>query len=243
MGIPVKDKVAVVTGANRGIGKAIVESFLAHGARKVYLAVRKADSAAELKQRFGDQVEVVEADLSNTDSIEQLAKAAADAEIVVNNGGVLETADPLAPQAYESLQRELDVNVYGLLRVARAFAPVLKENGGGALVQLNSVASIKNFADFATYSASKAAAYSLTQGLRDKLNPAGTQVLSVHPGPIATDMARQAGFDEADSVNVVSEGIVEALGTGQFHLFPDTMAKQFEAAYQGYAEALINEAA
>ena len=242
MGISVTDKVAVVTGANRGIGKAIVESLLAHGARKVYLAVRKAGSTAELEQRFGDRVQTIEADLSDGESIKRLAATANDADIVVNNGGVLDPADPLTPQAFDTLQREFDVNVYGLLRVAQAFAPVLQKSGG-ALVQLNSVASIKNFADFATYSASKAAAYSLTQGLRDKLEPQGVQVLSVHPGPIATDMARQAGFDEADPVSVVAEGIVEALGTGQFHLFPDSLAKQFEAAYDSYADALINEAA
>jgi len=121
--------------------------------------------------------------------------------------------------------------------MAKAFAPVLEANGDGAIVQMNSVASVINFADFSTYSASKAAAYSITQGLRDKLAPRGIHVLSVHPGPIDTDMAKKAGF-EGESVDLVSEGIVSALALGQFHLFPDSTAKGIWEVYGPYAEAV-----
>ena len=124
--------------------------------------------------------------------------------------------------------------------MAQAFAPVLKANGGGAFVQLNSVASMKNFADFATYSASKAAAYSITQALRELLGQQGTAVLSVHPGPIATDMSDAAGMSEiAEPPSLVAEGIVAALKAGDFHLFPDSMAKQFGDAYQSFAENIV----
>lgn len=239
MTISIKDKVALVTGANRGIGKSIVESLVAHGASKVYLAVRNPESTTELAQKYGDKVVTLKADVSDTDSINALVDQAKDVQIVVNNAGVLEVADPLSDNTFEALDKELNVNLYGLLRVARAFTPVLEKNGSGALVQLNSVASIKNFADFSTYSASKAAAYSITQGLREILAPKGIQVLSVHPGPIATDMADKAGFDNGDSTESVSEGIVAALEAGDFHLFPDTMAKQFEAAYQSYSDNII----
>jgi short-subunit dehydrogenase len=132
------------------------------------------------------------------------------------------------------------VNVYGLIRVAQAFAPVLAANGGGAFVQLNSVVSLKSFADFATYSASKAAAYSITQGLRDKLKAQGTRVVSVHPGPIATDMADAAGLTAvADPPSVVADGIVAALAAGEFHVFPDKMARDFWSAYQGFARGVV----
>ncbi len=134
----------------------------------------------------------------------------------------------------------MNVNVYGLIHTARAFAPVLKANGGGAFVQLNSVASLKTFPDFATYCASKAAAYAITQGLRDVLADQGTAVLSVHPGPIATDMATNAGFgDIADPPSMVSEGIVTALAKGEFHLFPDTMAQQIGSAFASFAENVV----
>ena len=117
--------------------------------------------------------------------------------------------------------------------------PILLERNKGALVQLNSVASIKNFSDLSTYSASKAAAYSLTQGLREKLGARGVGVLSVHPGPIDTDMASTAGIEGGEPPENVAEGIINALQAGDFHLFPDAMAKQFEAAYQGFAENIV----
>ena len=238
MNILMKNKVALVTGANRGIGKAIVESFINHGARKIYLAVRNPESTKALEEQYGDKVVTIQADVSDTESIKQLAEQAKDVEIVVNNAGVLIPASPLSENVEEAFTKELDVNVYGLLRVANSFAGILEKNQG-ALVQLNSVASIKNFTHLSTYSASKAASYSITQGLRDVLGERGVSVLSVHPGPIATEMATQAGFDEGFSPSDVSEGIVNALSSGNFHLFPDDMAKQFEAAYQSFSDNIV----
>ena len=112
------------------------------------------------------------------------------------------------------------MNVIGLTRVAQAFAPVLKANGGGAFAQLNSVASVKSFADFATYSASKAASYSITQALRDKLAEQQTHVISVHPGPIATDMANQAGLGEiAESPSLVADLMIDHPRVTAFSVF------------------------
>jgi len=233
------NKVALVTGANRGIGKAIVNSFLEHGASKVYLAVRNPDSTAELEQQYGDKVVTLQADVSDDKAVQELASNAQDVDIVVNNAGVLEVANPLSDNMIESFQRELNVNVFGLIRIARAFAPILQQRKG-ALVQLNSIVSIKNFVEFTSYSASKAASYSITQGLRDMLTPEGVSVLSVHPGPIATDMLSKAGMEEGDSVVSVSEGIVQSLNAGDFHLFPDNVAKDFEQAYASYAGSIIN---
>ncbi len=238
MGISVADKVALVTGANRGIGKAIVESFLKHGAKKVYLAVRSPASAKALEDQFGDKVATLQADMSDAASIKRLADEAPDVDIVVNNAGILSTTSSLDENVEAAMQREIDVNVYGLLRIAKAFADILEKNRG-ALVQLNSVASVKNFAPFATYCASKAAAYSLTQGLRDDLGSRGVAVLSVHPGPIATDMASSAGFDEGAPVSEVSDGIVRALAAGDFHLFPDEMAQGVGSAYESFSEAVV----
>ncbi len=240
MSFDVDGKIALVTGANRGIGKAIVESLLQHGAAKVYAAVRDLDSAAPLVEAHGSKVVPLAIDLSQPDTIVAAAKFADDVQLVVNNAGVLKNATPLADDAIDSLKFEIDINVIGLMRMAQAFAPVLKANGGGAFAQLNSVASIKNFADFATYSASKAASYSITQALRDLLDEQGTAVVSVHPGPIATDMADNAGLTEiAEPPSLVGDGIVAALKAGDFHLFPDTMAKQIGEAYRSFAENVV----
>jgi NAD(P)-dependent dehydrogenase (short-subunit alcohol dehydrogenase family) len=238
MGTSIHNKVALITGANRGIGRAIVESFLNHGAKKVYLAVRNPDSTKTLEDKYGDKVVTLHVDVSNSDSIKQLAEQANDVDIVVNNAGIMKIASPLSEDAEHALRSELEVNVFGLLHVANAFAETLIKKQG-AFVQLNSIASIKTFADISTYCASKAAAYSLTQGLKDKLGAQGVSVLSVHPGPIDTDMGAEAGFEGAPAATSVSEGIVTALATGEFHLFPDELAKQFEAAYKNFSDNIV----
>ena len=117
-----------------------------------------ADPAEALVAAHGDRVVPLRLDLADADSILAAAAAAPDVEIVVNNGGVLTTTGPLDDAVFDALEYEMEVNVRGLLRVARAFAPVLKANGGGAFAQVNSVVSLKSFASFSTYSASKAAA-------------------------------------------------------------------------------------
>jgi len=240
MAYDITNKTILVTGANRGIGKVLVESFLKHGAAKVYAAVRKLESAAPLAEQYGDKVVPIYIDLADPQSIAAAAQTATDVEVVVNNAGVLKTSTPLASDAIASLQYEMDVNVYGLINMAQAFAPVLKHNGGGVFAQLNSVVSMKSFSNFATYSASKAASYSITQALRELLQEQGTIVLSVHPGPIATDMGDTAGLTAiAESPTLVAEGIIAALQAGEFHVFPDTMAKQIGSAYQSFAKNVI----
>ncbi len=240
MSFDVNDKIALVTGANRGIGKVITETLLAHGATKVYAAVRTPASAAPLVAAHGDKVVPVELDLTDRDSIYAAADLAKDVQLVVNNAGVLRPATALSDDAIKTLQFEMEANVYGFLYVARAFAPVLKANGGGALVQLNSVVSMKCFPEFSTYCASKAASYSLTQALRALLAEQGTAVVSVHPGPIATDMGDAAGLtDIAEPPELVAEAIVKSLQAGEFHCFPDSMAKQIGEAYQGFAENVV----
>ncbi len=239
MSFLVKDKVALVTGANRGIGRAIVESLVAHGIKKVYMAVRNPESTTDLAQKFGDKLLAVAVDIGDANSIKSLAAVASDVQLVVNNAGVLKMTNPLSAEFESDFNYELSVNTLGLVRMARAFSPILEANGGGAFVQLNSIASITNFTDLTSYCASKAAAYSITQGLRDMWKEKNIKVLSVHPGPIDTDMARGAGF-EGHPVEQVSEGIVAALARGDFHLFPDETAAEVGVAYKSFADSIVN---
>jgi NAD(P)-dependent dehydrogenase (short-subunit alcohol dehydrogenase family) len=241
MTFDLENKIVLITGANRGIGASLVKAFLLAGAKKVYAAVRSIESASHLVETYGkDKVFPILIDLADPKTITTAAKEASDVEVVVNNAGVLKVDDPLADTATSSLEYQMNVNVYGLLHMAQAFAPVLKSNGGGVFAQLNSVVSMKSFSNVATYSASKAAAYSLTQALREVLQEQGTTVVSVHPGPVATDMADQAGMREmAESPDVVANAVLKAVRNQEFHVFPDSMAQQIGGAYESFAKNVV----
>lgn len=167
MSTEVQNSVALVTGANRGIGKAITEGLLDAGAAKVYAAVRDLSSVTDLVERYEDRISPVEFNLSRKETVDTAAELSSDVTIVVSNAGVVRLSSPLDESAVEDLKHQMEGNVYPLIHLAQAFGPVLKANGGGAFVQMNSLASLKNFLPFTGYSASKAAAYSVTQGLRE----------------------------------------------------------------------------
>ena len=242
--IDVRGRVALVNGANRGIGKAILEGFLQHGASKVYAAVRSVSSVDHLVERFGeDRVVPIRLDVTDQTSIGQAAAIAQDVEIVVNIAGVLDLIEPMGEQSHEfisSMQKQMDINVFGLVRMAQAFIPILeKKSGGGAFVQINSTSSLRcPGAHFTGYAASKAAAYSFVQGLRS--SSPKTAIISVHPGPIATDMVDQfAARNRSEPPEQVAEAIVGALKEGDFLVFPDSISRKIGQAYMPFAESIV----
>ena len=156
----IKGKIALVTGANRGIGKAITDAFLHHGATKVYAAVRNLDSADSADRALWRHGGACSTGSGKPETITAMADRTDDVQVVVNNAAVFKASTPLDSDAIDSLELAMKINVFGLIRMAQAFAPILKSNGGGAFVQLNSIASLKCASNFATHSASKAATYS-----------------------------------------------------------------------------------
>jgi NAD(P)-dependent dehydrogenase (short-subunit alcohol dehydrogenase family) len=248
MPFEVADKVCLVTGANRGIGKALVEALLEAGAKKVYAGVRLLRLADPLVAQFGaGKVVPVQMDLTDNASITLAASTtASDVQLVVNNAGILlpSTGSILDTheQVRENLSVEFDVNVNGLLRMAQAFGPILKSLGAdGCFVQMNSIASFlpPHVDSLATYSASKAAAFLITQSLRDALATNGASVFSVHPGQVDTAMTKSVGLSEgAVSPESVATNIVQALQGNQFMVFPDGLAVMLGAKYMTYIESL-----
>jgi len=244
MTIDIQHTIAFVTGANRGIGKAITEGLLEAGAMKVYTAVRDCASVNTLIKQYGERVVPIEFDLQRKETIDAATKITTDVNLVVSNAGVVHLSSPLDVDAIEGLKYQMEGNVYPLIQLAQAFGSILKTNGGGAFVQMNSLASIKNFLPFTGYSASKAAAYSVTQGLREAWAEQGTQVISVIAGPIKTDMADSAGMGEgAPPPSLVADGILAALKSGDFFVYPDPMAQDVAEAYTPYAKAVLQIAA
>ena len=240
MTLEVTNITALVTGANRGIGRAITEGILDAGAIKVYTAVRDLSSVSKLMEKYGDRIVPVEFDLTQKETIDDAARIAGDVNLVVSNAGVVKLATPLDHDAVQVLKYQMEGNVYPLINLAQAFGPILKKNGGGAFVQMNSLASIKNFLPFSGYSASKAASYSITQGLHEAWADQGTQVISVIAGPLKTDMADSAGMGEgAPPPSLVADGVLAALKSGDFFVYPDPMAKEVAQVYGPYAEQVL----
>lgn len=226
--VAVAGRVVVVTGGRRGLGAALVDVLLARGARKVYSTARSA--------YIDDRPEVVTAELEvrSAESVAALAKVAADAEIVFNNAGVLLPAGLLTGDL-DNVTETFDVNVFGLLRVARAFAPVLAASGGGALVNMHSVLSW--LAGSGAYGASKAAAWSVTNSLRLELAPQNTQVVGVHAGFIDTDMVSAIERPKATPAEIAAR-IVDGLEAGDTEVLADDVTVTVKAALSGPVEHL-----
>ncbi|MFD6415355.1 SDR family oxidoreductase [Streptomyces sp. NPDC060194] len=229
----VAGKVVVVTGGRRGLGAALVDEVLARGARKVYATARTAYA--------DDRPEVVTVPLEvrSEESVAALADLAGDAGIVFNNAGTLLPA-PLLTGDLARVDETLDVNVLGPLRIARAFAPVLAANGGGALVNMHSVLSW--LAGSGAYGVSKAAAWSLTNSLRLELAPQDTHVVGVHAGFIDTDMVAAVDRPKAKPADVAAR-ILDGLEAGHTEVLADDVSAAVKSALSGPVERLTIPAA
>jgi NAD(P)-dependent dehydrogenase (short-subunit alcohol dehydrogenase family) len=218
----IESATALVTGANRGLGAAIAQALLDAGA-KVYGGARNPASIAN------DRLIPLKLDITSDTDVTAAVQACADISIVVNNAGILRSSTSLAPGAVEAARAELETNFFGAMRMARAFAPVLKDNGGGALVNMLSVLSFISMPQGATYSASKSAAWSLTNALRMELRAQGTLVVAVHSGFIDTDMAAGVNAEKISPQSVAAQ-IVAALEADTEEVLADPTSEMVKAA-------------
>jgi NAD(P)-dependent dehydrogenase (short-subunit alcohol dehydrogenase family) len=223
----IADTVALVTGANRGLGRALVADLLVRGARRVYAAAR--DPRAILEDR---RVVPLQLDTTDPAQVQAAAAAAPDVRLLVNNAGVLASTSVL-DSARESLQRDLDVNYHGTLNVVRAFLPTLSApaaSGDAAIVNVLSVVSMASMLGLGGYSASKAAAWSLTQALRAELRARGVRVHAAFPGPIDTDMTHGMELVKTSPADV-ARAILDGVEAGHDDIAPDPMSADVLATF------------
>jgi len=219
----IKGSVALVTGANRGLGRAYAAGLVGRGAAKVYGTARDPAAVTE------SGVTPVALDITDPDRVAQAAQECADVSLLVNNAGVLKYSTFTGAPNLDAARAEMEVNYFGTLSMCRAFAPVLAANGGGAIVNMLSVTSFYTNPLDASYGASKAAAWSLTNGVRLELHHQGTLVVAVHASFIDTDMAALATNVAKDTPESVARQAFDAVEAGQVEVLADERSRTVKA--------------
>ncbi|HET9931035.1 MAG TPA: SDR family oxidoreductase [Polyangiaceae bacterium] len=225
----IQGKNVLVTGSTRGIGRALVEAALARGAARVYATARNRAALESSELRRDARVVPLELDITSPEQAQRAAQLAKDVDVLINNAGVLASFGVLSGTAAD-VQRDLDTNFFGLLHLARAFAPVLAERKEAALVSVLSVASLASMPALGGYSSSKAAAWSLTQALRAELGKRGVKTFAVFPGPVDTDMIRSFELPKTAPA-LVARAILDGVEASVLDIFPDPMSREVGALF------------
>ncbi|WP_067547899.1 SDR family oxidoreductase [Nocardia crassostreae] len=217
-GVKIDGSTAFVTGANRGLGRAIARALTARGAATVYAGVRDPGSVTD--------PDLIPVQLDTTDPAAVAAAAArcGDTTLLINNAGISRPGSITAATTLDTARDEMETNYFGTLRMSQAFAPVLAANGGGALVNVLSVLSWVSLPAVAAYSASKSAAWSLTNGLRIALREQGTLVVGVHAAFIDTDMAARIDHPKNSPADVAT-AILDGIESGAPEVFADELTR------------------
>ena len=225
-----KDKIALVTGSNRGIGEAYVKFLVKSGAKKIYAAARDLDNLKPLIAQYPEVIEAVLLDITNAEHVKALLKQIGQLDILINNAGIANACHSTSDNALEIARLEMETNFFGPLQVTLALLPLLKQSKQAAIVNVSSIAGISNFPMLGPYSASKAAVHSFTQGLRAELITDAISVVGVYPGPIDTRMAEGMEMDKPKPEQVAQKTF-EALSEGRVDVLPDDFSEQMYATF------------
>lgn len=226
--VSIKGSTALVTGGQRGLGKAFVSELLARGATKVYATARIPEASDD------PRIVPVPLDVTDSASVAALADRAGDVSIVINNAGV-GGAGPLLSTDIDEMRATFETNLFGAIRVAQAFAPTLQRNGGGALVDIHSALSW--IAGAGAYGASKAAFWSATNSLRLELAAQDTLVVGVHLGYADTDLTATVTAPKLDP-REVADAVVDGIELGSTEVLVDDASRYFKQAVAGPVEGL-----
>jgi ABC-type oligopeptide transport system ATPase subunit/NAD(P)-dependent dehydrogenase (short-subunit alcohol dehydrogenase family) len=224
----IEGSVALVSGANRGIGRAFVECLIKRGAKKVYVTARDPKQLDSVISIDPGKVHALQLDITDGAQIENAVGAARDVDLLINNAGANGNTSMISISDTENARREMEVNYFGTMAMCRAFASTLKANGGGAIVNVLSILSKVNLPASGSYSASKAAAYSMTQGVRAELAAQNTLVVGVMPGAVDTDMAKDFQGPKENPIDVANESL-QGVEDGIEDVYPGGMAQGVNA--------------
>lgn len=214
-----KDAVVLVTGANRGIGLEFARQALELGAKKIYAAARNPLNIPL------DGVEKVRLDVTNTGDIADLSENIADLTLLINNAGIAQFGGFMNADSIDSCRRHLETNFFGPLMLSKACAPILAANGGGAILNVLSVACWLNSPMLGAYAMSKSAAWALTNGLRLELAAQHTQVTALHMGFVDTDMSSEVDMPKSSPEEVVARAL-NGLEQGKEEILADELSAQ-----------------
>jgi NAD(P)-dependent dehydrogenase (short-subunit alcohol dehydrogenase family) len=215
----------LVTGANRGLGKAFVAELLDRGVAVVYAAARNPDTVDINDER----VVPIRLDVTKPDDVSAAASRCADVSVLINNAGAMLRTPLLAAPDLSAARSEMETNYFGTLAMCRAFAPVLAHNGGGAVVNVLSVVSWLASPFNGSYAASKSAEWALTNAIRVELRAAGTLVVAVHAGWIDTDMAANVPETKISTGGVAGQTL-DALERGDEEVLTDDKTREVKAS-------------
>jgi NAD(P)-dependent dehydrogenase (short-subunit alcohol dehydrogenase family) len=232
-GTQINGATALVTGGNRGFGRAVVQELLDRGAAKVYATSRSPFVSDD------PRIVPLTLDVTTDASVAAAAQIATDISILVNNAGVF-SGTPVLTAPLDEIQAELDTNLYGVLRVTRAFAPALAEHEASAILNVLSALSWLSFGS--GYEISKAAAWSATNGLRLALTAQGTTVTGLHVGYMDTDMVAEVDAPKADPREIARQA-VDAILTGAYEVLADDTSRHVKAQLSGDITALYGQLA
>jgi short-subunit dehydrogenase len=224
----IKDSVVLVTGANGGIGKQFVEALRTAEAAKIYVCARNLDRVASLAALEPDRIVAIALDITDPNSVATAAAQCQDVTLLMNNAGTSLNEGIISAPNLDSARAELEVNYFGLISMCRAFAPILKQNGGGTIVNILSLLARAHLPFSGSYSASKAAALSATYGIRAELAAQGTIVIAVMPGTVDTDLAKDWP-DPKVAPAEVAKATLQAVIDGVEEVYPGQQATEVAA--------------